>query len=294
MNEFEQKIYDYLKNTSSDVISEGDMDIFIKLIALVFGALYERTKKLPWQIDVDHVDEEYLKSLSSLIGYPWSDKLTAEQQRESIKLYLLIRKYRGTKFGLLNLIRVFGQSTETYYSNSDLRGIEVVEYNANIPLQSEPNMYPGDIKVKIPELSTILRDALADTQLAGTRITFVYCVFLGLYHLDMKPGIWYKINKHILPTYNERSNIIETYGDYGLDESKGEMRQGINTILGRLWAWQITHRTKGGEISASSQILTYHKDPWTDGFFLAEPGLTNYRGFVEEDGTIETEKVIYE
>lgn len=293
MSEFEQKIYNYLKSTLADVVTEGDLDIFVKLISLVFGALYERTKKLPWQIDVDHVDEDYLKSLSSLIGYPWSNKLTAEQQRESIKLYLLIRKYRGTKFGLMNLIRVFGQSTETYYSNSDLRGLEIVEYNEHIPLQSEPNMYPGDIKIKIPELSNILRDAMEDTQLAGTRIIFVYCIFLGVYHLHIKPGVWYNIRKDMEPVWTERSNIIKGYGDYGLDESRGEQKQGINSLLGRLWQWQITHRTKAGELLASTQILTYAKDPWTNGFFLNTPGLQNYRGFIEETPTIEEEKVIY-
>lgn len=165
MNEFQQKIYDYLKTTLSHTLTEGDLDVFVKLISHIFGDLYERTEKLPWQIDVDNVDEEYLKSLSSIIGYKWNKSLTADQQRESIKIYLLIRKYRGTKFGLMNLIRVFGQDAISYYSSADLRGITIVEYNPNIPEQSEPNMYPGDIKIRIPELSSILRDALSDTQL---------------------------------------------------------------------------------------------------------------------------------
>lgn len=294
MNEFQQKIYKYLKSTLSKSITEGDLDIFVKLISYIFGDLYERAKKLPWEIDVDNVDEEYLRSLSSIIGYKWNNSLTADQQRESIKIYLLIRKYRGTKFGLMNLIRVFGQEATTYYSTADLRGIEIVEYDEHIPEQSEPNMYPGDIKIRIPELSQILRDAMSDTQPIGTRITFVYYIFLGMFHMNIVPGVWYKINKHIRPTWVERSNIIETYGDYGLDESKGEMRLGLNTILGRLYEWQITHRTRAGEILASSQILTYHKDAWTDGWILAEPGLTNYRGFIEEDGVVEEDKVLYE
>ena len=143
---FRQDIYDYLKQTLSGVITDGDMDIFITLICYIFGDLYERSSRLPWEIDVDYVDDEYLPSLASLIGYPWNNGLTADQQRESIKMYLLIRRYRGTKFGLLNLIRVFGQDVESFYSTSDLRGVELVEYNPNIIKQREPYMYPRGYK----------------------------------------------------------------------------------------------------------------------------------------------------
>lgn len=141
-SDFRKDIYEYLIQTLSGVITDGDMDIFITLICYIFGDLYERSSKLPWEIDVDKVDDEYLPSLASLIGYPWNVGLTADQQRESIKMYLLIRRYRGTRFGLLNLIRVFGQDVERFYSSSDLRGVELVEYNPNIVKQKEPYMYP--------------------------------------------------------------------------------------------------------------------------------------------------------
>lgn len=146
---FRQDIYDYLTQTLSGVITDGDMDIFVTLICYIFGDLYERSSKLPWEIDVDKADDEFLPNLASLIGYPWNNGLTADQQRESIKLYLLIRRYRGTRFGLLNLIRVFGQDVEKFYSSSDLRGVEIVEYNPNITKQKEPYMYPRRYKDKV-------------------------------------------------------------------------------------------------------------------------------------------------
>ena len=183
--EFRQQIYTYLKSTLSNVITEEDLDIIVKLIAELFGDLYMRAKLLPWQINVDRCPDEHLKALSSIIGYRWNNGLTPDQQRESIKLYCLIRKWRGTNFGLSNLIRVFGQDVTSFYSSSDLRGVEIVEYGSGGADTIEPNMFPGDIKIRIPELSTILTDSIFDTKLAGTRLIFAYYIFMGIYHMKI-------------------------------------------------------------------------------------------------------------
>ena len=65
--EFRNKIYEYLKNTLSDVLTTKDLDIICKLISYVFGDLYMRTKLLPWEISIDRCSDDNLKSLSSLI-----------------------------------------------------------------------------------------------------------------------------------------------------------------------------------------------------------------------------------
>lgn len=65
--EYRDKIYQYLKDTLSNVMTDADLDIIIKLISYMFGDLYMRAKLLPWQIDVDKCSDENLKSLSSLI-----------------------------------------------------------------------------------------------------------------------------------------------------------------------------------------------------------------------------------
>ena len=61
-------------------------------------------------------------------------------------------------------------------ANADLRGVEIIEYGSGDYTTTEPNMYPGDIKIRIPELSKILRYSIFDTKLAGTRLIFVYYI----------------------------------------------------------------------------------------------------------------------
>ena len=280
--EFRQKIYTYLKSTLSNIMTDEDLDIIVKLISELFGDLYARTNVLPWQINVDRCPDEHLKALSSIIGYRWNTGVTADQQRESIKLYCLIRKWRGTNFGLSNLIRVFGQDVTSFYSSSDLRGVEVIEYGSGGADTMEPNMFPGDIKIRIPELSTILRDSIFDTKLAGTRLIFAYYIFMGIYHLKMYEDYAYKIHAWVDYLTSGYDPTIEDYGPFFLE-----------TRLDQTLDDQLCHAVVRGAPIASVQILKYYKAPWINGFFIAEPGLTNYRGFIEEIPTVEAENVLY-
>lgn len=280
--EYRQKIYTYLKSTMSSVLTESDLDIIVKLIAELFGDLYMRTKLLPWQINVDRCPDEHLKALSSIIGYRWNNALTPDQQRESIKLYCLIRKWRGTNFGLSNLIRVFGQDITSFYSSSDLRGVEIIEYGSGGIDTIEPNMYPGDIKIRIPELSTILTDSIFDTKLAGTRLIFAYYIFMGIYHLKMYADYAYKIHEWVNLINSGYDPEIGLYGP-----------QFLETRLDQTLNDQLTHAIVNGAPIASAQVLTYYKAPWRNGFILNEPGLTNYRGFVEADPIVQSDHVLY-
>lgn len=65
--DYRNKIYEYIKDTLSDVLTAKDLDIICKLISYIFGDLYMRTKLLPWEINIDRCSDENLKSLSSLI-----------------------------------------------------------------------------------------------------------------------------------------------------------------------------------------------------------------------------------
>ena len=281
--EYTNKIYKYLKTTMSSVMTKEDLDIIVKLIATIFGPLYMRAKLLPWEIDIDKCSDEHLKALSTIIGYRWCDGLTANQQRESIKLFCLIRRNRGTKFGLSNLIRAFGQDTSSYYSMSDLSGIEIIEYGSGGPETLEPNMYPGDINVKIPDMSKILRDSIFDTKLAGTRLIFTYVVFCGIYHLYMYEDFYYNIKYWLNLVPSGHNPRIDNYGAFML-----------NTTIESVIDEQLCHPIINGAPIASCQILTYYKDPWTNGFIFATPGLTNYRGFIEKEPTIKSNEVLYE
>ena len=280
--EYRQKIYNYLKSTLSMVVTEDDLNIIVELIAMLFGDLYMRAKVLPWEINVDRCPDEHLQALSSIIGYSWNKGLTADQQRESIKLFCLIRRWRGTNFGLANLIRVFGQDVTSFYSSSDLRGVEIIEYGSGGLDTVEPNMFPGDIKIRIPELSTILRDSIYDTKLAGTRLIFSYYIFMGVFYMQMYPDFFYRIHEWIDFITLGYDSPIKDFGD-----------QFLETRLDQVLNDQLTHAIVRGAPLASVQILTYYKEPWNNGFVFATPGLTNYRGFIEPAPTVENEYILY-
>lgn len=280
--EYRQKIYDYLKSTLSMVITEDDLNIIVELIAMLFGDLYMRAKVLPWEINVDRCPDEHLQALSSIIGYRWNKGLTADEQRESIKLFCLIRRWRGTNFGLANLIRVFGQDVTSFYSSSDLRGVEIIEYGSGGIDTVEPNMFPGDIKIRIPELSTILRDSIFDTKLAGTRLIFAYYIFMGVYYMKIYPDFFYIISEWVSMITQGYDPQINLYGD-----------QFLETRIDQVVNDQLTHPIIRGAPIASVQVLTYYKDPWVNGFILNVPGLTNYRGFIEPEPIVQSEHVLY-
>ena len=301
--EFRVQVYDFLKATMSNVLTEGDLDIVIRLITEIFGDLYMRTGLLPWQIDADRCPDDQLKDLGSLIGYRWNPNLTAEQQRVGIDMFCLIRRNRGTKFGLENLIRIFGQTLKDFYSSSDLRGVEVIEYGQGGPETLEPVMFPGDIFIRVPEFSSILRDSIFDTKLAGTRLFFQYYIFIGVFHMEMSFDMGYVI-KIASPKKIQNYDIQLKY--------LGPMKW--DTYLGNILEYQWTHGVRGnianycnpvghtqdtlnashhGNIIAGVQVLTYYKAPWQNGWILNVPGLTNYRGFIQPSDTIRPNEILY-
>lgn len=279
---FRRVVYNYLNSTLSAVVTEDDLNIIIKIMAELFGDLYMRAKLTPWMINVDRCPDEHLQALSSIIGYRWNNGVTADSQRESIKLFCLIRRWRGTNFGLSNLIRVFGQDVTSFYSSSDLRGVRIIEYGSGGADTVEPNMYPGDIKIKIPELSNILRDSIFDTKLAGTRLIFVYYIFMGVYFLKMYDDWQYKIREWVTLLTQGYDPRIDLYGS-----------QFLNTKIGSTINDQLTHAVVRGAPLVGVQVLTYYKAPWINGFILNTPGLINYRGFLEPDPIVKSTDVYY-
>ena len=139
---------------TNNLITE-DFDVFLKLVGVVYGDLYTLSRNIDDSINIDYVDEEHLRHLCKLIGYEWVEALTAEEQRESIKFYMYLRRMRGTSFGLKNLIRIFGQTAKSLYQASDNSGVRVMEYKEG----NKYGLFPGDIRSEIPEMSNILRNA---------------------------------------------------------------------------------------------------------------------------------------
>lgn len=140
----------------------------------------------------------------------------------------------------------------------------------------------GDIKIKIPELSTILRDSIYDTKLAGTRLIFEYYIFMGIFHEHMYADWQYRINLWVTLLTSNFDPRIDLYGSNFLD-----------TRIDQTLTDQLTHAVAYGAPIAGVQILTYYKEKWENGFVFATPGLTNYRGFIEPTPIVEAEHVLY-
>ena len=131
-------------------------------------------------------------------------------------------------------------------------------------------------------MSNILRDSIFDTKLAGTRLIFVYVIFIGIFHLKMYEDFFYNITMWLNIMTQGYNPKIDRYGTWYLD-----------TTIDRVLADQLCHPIINGKPIASCQILTYYKEPWTNGFIFNTPGLTNYRGYIEQEPTVISDHVIY-
>lgn len=274
-------LYNYLKDNVPSFLTETDLNVFIELISYIFGDLIDNTDKMPWEIDIDKCSVENLVHLSKLVKYPWNNALTPEQQRETIKYWMLLKRNRGTAFSYINLIRLFGKDSTTYYSNADHSGVRIVEYDPNVT--HDYPLYPGDIRIEVPEMSTILRDALKDIQLMGTRIVFAFVLYLGAYNEQIEPSVWYRIRKWIDTDLLRGWNpMIKNFGP-----------QYEFTKVRTVYDWQLVHPSKSNMMFASVSVLPRYRTPWNKGFIFNVPGLDNYKGILTEDGIINNTDILY-
>ena len=272
--------YSYLINNIPQGMIDTDINVLVQLLCYIFGDLFQEAKQLPWEIDIDKCSDENLIHLSKLVKYPWNNALTVEQQRETIKYSMLIKRNRGTNFSYINLVRLFGKDSSTYYSSSDHSGVKVVEYN---PEGAETTQYPGDIRVEVPEYSTILREALSQVQLMGTRLEFAYMLFLGALSEEITPDMFISVVKNISTDKTLSDNVI--IRDFG--------PQHEFTVLGSVWDWMLVHPQRSSEMFSAVQLITRYVAPWVKGFLFNVPGLDNYRGVLQADGVLQANSILY-
>lgn len=397
---FQDDLYEYLKTTLSENLTEGDLDIIVRLMCYIFGDLTGLTYKLEDQVDVDLAEDDYLRHLSSIIGYEWNEAFTADQQRESIKLFMDIRRRRGTKWSLENLARVLGQDVTSFYSSSDLRGVNIIEFDPNsfdkinyydpetittgsmidpsdgsiitnqgtfvtdfidisardnfyfyeyadntksaafydkdknfissfnqstngdlsrqagtIPYDKEADppinaffirftvndndednfkfschqqpdkngLYPGDIMVEVPQFSTVLREALDNIRLIGTRIIFAYLIYMGPFKFEARVDGGIEAHLFFDPAYWGYDPLIKDWGP-----------NGERTLITDIDDWFISHRVKSAISNASTAVYIGHKDPYTKGFIWNVPNLEDYKGFLVDDETLHDDHKMYE
>lgn len=264
---------------TNNLITE-DFNVFLKLIGVVYGDLYTLSRNIDDSINIDYVDEEHLRHLCKLIGYEWVEALTAEEQRESIKFYMYLRRMRGTSFGLKNLIRIFGQTTKSLYQASDNSGVRVMEYKKG----NKYGLFPGDIRIEIPEMSNILRNAAEDVKLAGTRLRFAYRIDIGTTNDDQyghrlgyypAPGVTGNIYIWLEPGLEGWDHEL----DIDVDKDKSSKV---------IYKYRDTYN-----FHPSTETRKYYSRPFTDLWMFQEYGLHNVRGWLLDDGVIDENLYLY-
>lgn len=303
---FREDIYKWMKETLSPNLTAGDLDIIIKLMCYIFGDLTGITYKMKDQIDPDKADEAYLRHLCTVIGYEWNEALTADQQRESIKVFIDLRRRRGTIWSLENLIRVFGQDATTYYSSSDLRGVRVIEYNPETGKPDENGLYPGDLMIEVPQFSSIMRFAIDNIRLIGTRIIFCYMIYVGIFKCHTKIEAGREINQFFDPAFWGYDPKIKDWGPQefieipaSVKDEEGNWTESkelvpVDGTLTQFKDFFISHRVRSAISNASFATYIYKKKPYDRGFIWKEAGDDNYKGFLLDAETLKDNTNMYE
>ena len=290
---FRNDLYNYMKLTLSPNLTEKDLDIIIKLMCYIFGDLTGVAFALREQVDPDKAEESFLQHLGSLIGYEWNSALTADQQREAMKLFVDIRKKRGTLWSMKNLISVFGQDRVSYYSSSDMRGINIIEGGKNgepVGTADSNGLYPGDFNIEIPQFSSILRDAIDNIRLIGTRIIFTYVIYIGVLKAYSELDCGREIVQWFDPAYYYDGKYNPTIKEW-VDTIKDEF--GEEYTLEMISTWPVLHRVTSARSNCYLSIVIGTKTPYEKGFVWHEQGNTNYQGFLIDEETLKDEDTMY-
>ena len=277
---YRKYMYTLARNAITENLITDDVDVFLKLIGDIYGDLYTLSKNIDDSINIDYVDEEHLRHLCKLIGYEWVEALTAEEQRESIKFYMYLRRMRGTSFGLKNLIRIFGQTTKSLYQASDNSGVRVMEYKEG----NKYGLFPGDIRIEIPEMSNILRNAAEDVKLMGTRLRFAYRIDIGTTNDDQ---YGHKLGYYPAPAVTGNIHIWMQPDLKGWD-SQLDIDQDKNNSQKIIYKYRDTFNIHG-----STDFKKYYSKPFTDLWMFQEYGLQNVRGWLLDDGVIDENLYLY-
>ena len=198
-------------------------------------------------------------------------------------MFISIRQRRGTKWSIENLVRVFGQDPTTFYSNSDLRGVTAVEYKPQDGVPDRNNLFPGDILIEVPQFSNILRNALDDIRLIGTRLIFCYIVHMGPFKDYTSMTQFREIELFFDPAYYGFDPIIKDFGP-----------QQEDTLIESIYDWPLTHRIKGAEQNLSTLVYVTHSTPFDKGFIWAPANTSNYKGILIDDATLKDDNVMYD
>lgn len=298
---FRKELYNYLKSTLSTNLTKGDMDVIIRLMCYIFGDLSGMVYHLKDQIDPDKAELAYLRHLGSVIGYTYNEALTADEQREALKIYLELQKKRGTNFSLKNLIAVFGQTRDSYYSSSDLRGVTITEGGMDdsgndykIGEEDTNGLYPGDIMIEIPAFSSILIDAIDNIRLIGTRILFTYAIYTTL-NCQVSLDNWKELSIFFTPKYHYGNDYNPTIAQW-ISKINQAYSEGVidGTNIKDISDWPILQgRVDNCHTELSCSIYTYHLEKIPEGFIWDETNKGKHKTFLLDNDTLVSDEVMY-
>lgn len=307
--QFRERMYQFMKETLSPSMTRDDLDIMIHLLSLVVGNQDFELYRLQYYTMIDYTPTNRLRQLGSNVGFPWNPALTAEQQRQYIKLYHLIRRRRSTPWSIENLARVFGQDTDSYYTSADLSHIKLFSYpdyyGGSTPLDSDGcplpfchyrqggPRYPGDNVLRVPAMSEILEDEIYNTLLAGTRLQFLYYFLMGPFKYEPHVNALFKTKLYFEPRY---MNDFVKVGDIKgfIPSSDGNPNSGKSTrIIRYVEDYNLSHYVVGYNVSASMIIKTTTAEPYDTGWIFNDVGLKHYRGYIINNYNIVDDQVLY-
>ena len=287
---FRDELYQWIKSTVSPNITEGDLDIIVMLMCYIFGDLSGLVYNLKAQIDPDLAEEAYLRHLGSNIGYEWNKGLSADEQREAMKLYIELQKKRGTDFSLKNLIAVFGQTRNSYYSTSDLRGVKITYGGKNgepVGTPDSNDLYPGDIEIELPSYSKILIDAIDNIRLIGTRIIFTLVTYCGPIDFGCEMDSGHEVHVFFDPAYWGYDPTIEEFRNIAIEEAGSD-------VISDIADWPIlTQRVYSCMANCSCIVYTSQVEPYATGPIWNIPELQRYQGFLLDEETLKDDDTMY-
>lgn len=302
--QFRERMYEFMKTTLSPAMTKDDLDIIIRLLSIVVGNHDFELYRLQYYTMIDYTPTNRLRQLGSNVGFPWNTALTAEQQRQYIKLYHLIRKRRSTPWSIENLARCFGQDTDSYYTTADLSHIKLFSYpqvyggsepvdSNGFPLpfcyyrQGGPR-FPGDNVLRIPAMSTILKEEIYNTMLAGTRLEFLYYFLMGPFKMAPHTNQLRQTRFIFQPRYmNDFIKIGDIKGNIPADNNKP------TRIIRYVQDYNLSHHVVNYNVSASMIIKSVTAEPYDTGWIFTELDTPHrYRGYVINDFTIKDEEVL--
>lgn len=127
----QQVFYDMAISSFPDTMqTDTDIQMLCALLATICGLIKDMVDSFPSLIDADTCPSQFLPYLSTLVGYPYDNTLSADSQRVSIKNYMQIQTIRGSILSL-KLAAIYGAQGSSVSYNPAIGDVSVTPYSGS-------------------------------------------------------------------------------------------------------------------------------------------------------------------